>query len=62
ARILAEPSVLTCHYLTGEYDFILRVAAQSSEALEAIHSEIKGIPGVASTKTHFELKAVKEIF
>ena len=62
ARIQAEPSVLACHYLTGDYDFILRVAARGSEALEAIHREIKGIPGVSSTKTHFELKAVKDIF
>ena len=62
ARINAEPSVLSCHYLTGDYDFILYIVARSSEALEAIHSEIKGIPGVSSTKTHFVLKAVKEAF
>jgi len=62
ARVTAEPSILACHYLTGDYDFILHIAAKSSEALEAIHREIKGIPGVSSTKTHFELKAVKELF
>jgi len=61
ARILDDPSVLTCHYLTGDFDFILRIVAPSSEALEAIHREIKGIPGVSSTKTHFELKAVKDV-
>jgi Lrp/AsnC family leucine-responsive transcriptional regulator len=60
AQVLAHPNILTCYYLTGDYDFILRVVAQSSEALEAVHREIKGIPGVSSTKTHFELKAVKE--
>jgi len=59
ARVNADPSILSCHYLTGDYDFILHIVAQSSEALEAIHREIKGIPGVSSTKTHFELKAVK---
>jgi len=62
ARVQSDPHILTCHYLTGDYDFILRIVAQSSEALEAVHSEIKGIPGVSSTKTHFELKAVKEAF
>ena len=60
ARVLADPSILACHYLTGDYDFILHIVARSSDALEAIHREIKGIPGVSSTKTHFELKAVKE--
>ena len=62
ACVQADPRVLTCHYLTGGYDFILRVAARSSEALESLHGELKGIPGVSSTKTHFELKAVKEAF
>lgn len=59
-HVLAEPSVLTCHYLTGDYDFILHIVAQSSESLEVIHREIKGTPGVSSTKTHFVLKTVKE--
>ena len=59
ARVNAHPSILTCHYLTGDYDFILHLVAESSEDLEAIHREIKGIPGVSSTKTHFVLKAVK---
>ena len=62
ARAMEDPHILTCHYLTGDYDFILRIVAQSSEALEAVHRDIKGIPGVSSTKTHFELKAVKEAF
>jgi len=62
ARALADPNILTCHYLTGDYDFILHIVARSSEDLEAVHREIKGIPGVSSTKTHFELKAVKEAF
>jgi len=62
ARVHAEPSILACHYLTGDYDFILHIVAQSSEALEAIHREIKGIPGVSSTKTHFELRTVKDTF
>lgn len=59
-QVCREPSVLTCHYLTGDYDFIMHVVAQSSEALEVIHREIKGIAGVSSTKTHFVLKTVKE--
>ena len=58
----AHPSILSCHYLTGDYDFILHIAVRSSEALEAFHREITGFPGVASAKTHFVLKSVKEAF
>jgi len=59
-RILALENVLSCHYLTGDFDFMLYIVARSSEALEALHRQIKEIDGVSSTKTHFVLKAVKE--
>ena len=62
ACVNAHPNILTCHYLTGDYDFILHVVARSSEALEAVHREITDIPGVSSVKTHFVLKSVKEAF
>jgi len=62
ASVQAHPSILSCHYLTGDYDFILHVVVRSSEALEALHREITGIPGVASAKAHFVLKSVKEAF
>jgi len=51
--------ILACHYLTGDFDFMLHVVARSSEALEGIHHKIKKIEGVSATKTHFVLKTVK---
>jgi len=60
ARALALENVLACHYLTGDFDFMLYIVAKSSEALEGIHRQIKEIEGVSSTKTHFVLRAVKE--
>ena len=62
ARVLADPRILTCHYLTGGCDFILHVAVQGAGALEALHRDISGIAGVSSAKTLFELKAVKNGF
>jgi len=59
ARVADMGNILTCHYLTGDFDFMLHIVARSSEALEAIHRQIKGIEGVSSTKTHFVLKTVK---
>ena len=52
-------NILACHYLTGDFDFMIHVVAPSSEALEAIHRRIKKIEGVSATKTHFVLKSVK---
>ena len=59
ARVQGLDSVLTCHYLTGDFDFMIHIVARSSEALESIHRRIKGIEGVSATKTHFVLKTVK---
>jgi Lrp/AsnC family leucine-responsive transcriptional regulator len=60
ARVAEMDAVMTCYYLTGDFDFMLHVAADSSDALEAVHRRIKSMEGVSSTKTHFVLKAVKE--
>lgn len=54
-----DKSIQECHYLTGEFDFMLKVLTDSSESLEEIHRKIKSLSGVQSTKTHFVLKTIK---
>ncbi|MDR0530481.1 MAG: Lrp/AsnC family transcriptional regulator [Oscillospiraceae bacterium] len=60
ARVQELDPIMTCYYLTGDFDFMLHVVAESSDALEAIHRKIKSLDGVSATKTHFVLKSVKE--
>ncbi|MCC8163224.1 MAG: Lrp/AsnC family transcriptional regulator [Lachnospiraceae bacterium] len=55
----ADPSIVACDYLTGDYDFMLRIQTKSSESLEQIHRVIKNIQGVSATKTYFVLKEIK---
>lgn len=57
--VTKNKSIQECHYLTGEFDFMLKVLTDSSESLEEIHGKIKSLNGVQSTKTHFVLKAIK---
>lgn len=52
-------SVVSCDYLTGDYDFMLKIQTQSSETLEQLHRVIKSIKGVSGTKTYFVLKEIK---
>lgn len=52
-------SIVTCDYLTGDYDFMLKIQTRSSESLEQLHRVIKSIEGVSSTKTYFVLKEIK---
>ncbi|MBQ2891249.1 MAG: Lrp/AsnC family transcriptional regulator [Clostridia bacterium] len=51
--------VLSCYYVAGDFDFMVKVRANSSENLEKIHREIKSFEGVKSIKTYFALKEVK---
>lgn len=58
--IRQHPNVAECHYLTGEFDFLLKIITDSSDSLERIHRTLKSEPGVSATKTHFVLKTVKD--
>lgn len=55
-------AVVDCYYLTGDFDFNLKVVCASSDELEQIHRRIKSIPGVSATRTHFALKEVKNVY
>lgn len=61
-RINDHPNVVACYYLTGEFDFMLKICCRSSEHLEQIHNDIKDCPGVRLTRTHYVLRTVKNIF
>ncbi|WP_446897099.1 Lrp/AsnC family transcriptional regulator [Clostridium sp. LBM24168] len=52
-------NVVFCYYLTGDFDFILKIICKSPEDLERIHREIKSIDGVSKTKTYCILKNIK---
>lgn len=60
ATVNSWPEVLECHNVTGEYDYLLKVAVQNTRALESFVSE-KMIPlqGVARIHTSLVLKEVK---
>jgi len=60
--IKKHPNIIACYYLTGEYDYILKLTCRSSHHLEEIHSWIKGQPGIRKMKTHYVLKTVKNIY
>ena len=56
------PNIVACYYLTGEFDFLLKICCRSSEHLEQIHNQIKDCPGVRLTRTHYVLRTVKNIY
>ncbi len=62
AQIDADPNIIACYYLTGEFDFLLKICCRSTEHLEQIHNRIKDCDGVRLTRTHYVLRTFKNIF
>lgn len=62
SAIELNENIVSCYYLTGDFDFMIKIICQSSDHLEKIHRQIKSLEGVSATKTHFVLKNIKNIF
>lgn len=61
AAILAMPEVLECHLISGEFDYLIRVAARDTEDYETLYRErLTLIPSVSQMKTLLCLSTVKE--
>ena len=52
-------NILSCYHIAGDYDFLLKIKASSSEKIEKIHREIKGFNGVRKVKTSFSMREIK---
>lgn len=61
ALIEKEERVLECHHVAGEYDYLLKVAVESTEELEQlISNRLKKTAGVTRTNTIVVLSTAKE--
>ena len=59
-RLVNENSSITeCHYIAGDFDFILKVVTQKGNLLEEILNYIKSINGVSLTRTSVVLSTNK---
>lgn len=52
-------SIAECHYIAGDFDFILKVVTQKGKMLEGILNYIKAINGVSLTRTSVVLSTNK---
>lgn len=59
--VLNEQEILECHYVTGEYDYILKITTKNTTTLEALMNRIKSLPGIKRTQTNVILSSVKHL-
>jgi Lrp/AsnC family leucine-responsive transcriptional regulator len=61
ARIAEMPEVQECHHVAGDDDYLLKIRCRGTRELERIISEeIKGLDGIARTRTIVVLSTSKE--
>lgn len=59
-RLTSMDEVLECHQLTGEVDFLLKVAVKDMNAYtHFVNNKLSGIPGIQNIKTSFILETLK---
>ncbi|MEM1052430.1 MAG: Lrp/AsnC family transcriptional regulator [Pseudomonadota bacterium] len=52
--------ILSCHLLSGEADYMLRIAARDLDHYDRIHRKaLAKLPGVATMKSSFSIREVK---
>lgn len=60
AAVQRAPSIVSCHLMSGEDDYVLTVLARDLGDFERIHKEeLSRLPGVARLKSSFALREVK---
>ncbi|MCV0396902.1 MAG: Lrp/AsnC family transcriptional regulator [Rhizobiaceae bacterium] len=59
AAVKRCPNVVSCHLMSGEYDYILRIAARDLEDYERIHRDwLSAMPHVVKINSSFALREV----
>jgi len=59
AHVQHMPGLLSCDYLTGEFDFLLQAVLRTTQELDQLHSTLSNTEGVATVKTHVVLREIK---
>ena len=57
-----EDEILECHYITGEYDYVLKITTRNTATLENLMNRIKGISGIKRTQTNVVLSSLKHLY
>ena len=58
-QVQSNREVLECYFVTGEFDYLLKVVTGNTESLERLLNTIKSIPGVQRTLTSVVMSSVK---
>lgn len=58
--VKSHSQITECHYLAGDYDYLIKIVTANTGTLERVLNDIKSISGVAKTRTMIILSSVKQ--
>lgn len=58
--VLAHPDIEECQYVTGDFDFLVKVRTDSTRSLERVLTQVRNMGGVSFTRTLVVLSTVKQ--
>lgn len=58
-KVCQNLQITECYYIAGDVDYLLKIATTNTKSLADLLTYIKGIEGVAGTKTQLVLSTVK---
>lgn len=57
--VRGDARIIECNYLTGDFDFLLKIITYSTDDLTSVLTMVKSIPGVSLTRTQMVLATNK---
>ena len=54
-----QDEILECHYITGTYDYVLKITTKNMSTLEQLMNKIKSINSIKHTETNVIFSTVK---
>lgn len=60
SMVKAHTHITECHYLAGDYDYLIKIVTINTATLERVLNDIKSIPGVSKTRTMIILSGIKQ--
>lgn len=58
--VAKHDEIVECHYIAGDFDFILKIITSSGKTLEEVLNHIKSTSGVSLTRTSVVLSTSKQ--
>lgn len=58
--VKSEPEIKECFYITGDFDYSMKIVTENTHTLELLLTRIKNQPGIVKTQTIVILSAITD--